>query len=88
MKKVIRFTADWCQPCKAYTPIWERVEAKRKDYIFEVVDVVKNPDIASNYEITGIPATIIENNGKVLSKTSGILNESQLNKKLDEFLAS
>jgi thioredoxin 1 len=86
--KAIRFTANWCGPCKAYAPIWNEVVQNRKDFEFEVVDIDENFDAASKYGIKSIPVTIIENNGEILTKYVGVLQKQDLNSKLDEWINS
>jgi thiol-disulfide isomerase/thioredoxin len=52
---IVRFTADWCQPCKAYRPIFDKV-AELLDADFFVVDIDKYPDIAREHNVMSIPA--------------------------------
>ena len=86
MKKAIRFTANWCQPCKNYEPHWKSVSESRDDWEFVVIDVDSDPDVASRYSIKNIPCTIFEDNNVVIFRQTGIINTSELNNKLDSFI--
>lgn len=85
MKKAIRFTASWCQPCKQYEKHWNTVSEKRQDWEFQVIDVDTDPGMSSHYGIRSIPTTIFENNGELLDRKTGVLMEADLNKTLDQF---
>jgi thioredoxin 1 len=86
MKKAIRFTAPWCQPCKSYTPIWDSISEERKDWVFETIDIDENHEIAAKYGIRSIPSTILESEeGNLLAKYTGVIQKTDLNSKLNEW---
>ena len=77
MKKIIKFYANWCAPCKAYTPIFESATSEYKDQI-EVVSVNVDTDtdgIASTYKIRSIPSTVLVREDGSFIKKDGILTE-------------
>ena len=55
MKKIIRFTASWCQPCKALASILEEINT---NIPIEVVDIDAQQDIAIEYGIRGVPTLV------------------------------
>jgi thioredoxin 1 len=70
MKKVIRFTASWCQPCKAMASILEEINT---NIPIEVVDIDAQQDVAIEYGIRGVPTLVkIDNNGNVAGKLVGV----------------
>jgi len=83
MKKAIRFTAKWCQPCKAYTPVWDDVKQEYTEWEWEVVDVTSDVDSTKKYNVTSIPATIIEVDGEVVDRKAGLLNKPDLRKLIE-----
>ena len=69
-KVLVDFWAEWCFPCKQLTPIYEETSNEIKDIKFTKLDVDKNPDIAQEYEIRGIPTLIFFDDGKEVKRTS------------------
>jgi len=84
-KKAIRFTATWCGPCKAYAPMYKQVSESRTDWEFETVDVDEDPERAKQYGVMSIPATVLEVDGKLLAKYTGVLQPTQLHERLNEW---
>ena len=80
MKKAIRFTAPWCNPCKAYAPIFDRVLKNENEWESIVIDIDKpeNVDMASKYGVRGIPMTVLEIEGEIVEKKMGLISEKEL----------
>lgn len=76
---LVDFKADWCGPCKMMTPILKEVKQQLKDSVSIVkIDVDKNPSIASQYQIRGVPTLMIFKDGKEVWKQSGVVQVNQL----------
>ena len=56
MKKVIRFTASWCGPCKMLEKTLTEIET---DVPIEVIDIDENPDVATEFGIRGVPTLVL-----------------------------
>lgn len=84
-RKAIRFTADWCGPCKAYAPTFNKVAEEKTDWQFESVNIDSNSELAEKYGIRSIPATVLEVDDKTVAKYVGVLSSSDLSSKLDEW---
>jgi thioredoxin 1 len=70
MNKVIRFTASWCQPCKALASIIEGIDTPVP---IEVIDIDDNEALAMKYGIRGVPTLVkLDENGQVLNKMVGV----------------
>ena len=82
MKDVIKFYADWCGPCKSYTPFFNEVKEELKEnYNFVEVDVDNDvTGIAANFKIMSIPATVVVNEEGAYNKKVGLMNPSELKK--------
>lgn len=78
MTKVIRFTAAWCGPCKAYKPIFESVASSTPGVVFETVDVDADPQTAQAYMVRSVPTTVVEEAGKTVAFRTGMINEAEL----------
>ena len=72
MIKVIRFTASWCGPCKMLAPIFGEVQNEVSDVMFETIDVDTNRDKATQYSVSSVPTVIIEKDGQIVNRFSGV----------------
>lgn len=80
MKKVIKFYADWCGPCRMYTPTFDKMSEKYSDQVeFINVNVDKDTDgLAAKYKVRSIPHTVLlKEDGTEIMK-NGLLSETQL----------
>ena len=79
-KQVIKFYADWCNPCKMYGPTFDRVKQDLQDIIeFTEINVEQDTDnLSGEYKVKGIPHTVLLENGKVKKSQSGRMGEEQL----------
>ena len=72
MIKIIRFTASWCGPCKMLSPIFGEVQNEVSDVMFETIDVDTNKDKATQYSVSSVPTVIIEKDGQIVNRFSGV----------------
>ena len=56
MKRIFRFTASWCQPCKALA---KNLEMANLDIPIEVIDIDVFDDVAIEYAIRSVPTLIL-----------------------------
>jgi len=81
---VLYFTAAWCGPCKMFKPVVEQVSAETGIGI-NYVDVDQQGALASQYGISSVPTIIVENNGSVVYRNSGVMSKPQLTQVLSQF---
>jgi len=80
MKKVIKFYATWCGPCKIYAKTWDKVTPEFEDQVeFVNIDIDKDTSgLAAKYKIKSVPTTVLlREDGTELSK-SGRLSADEL----------
>lgn len=84
---LVDFWAEWCGPCRMVSPILDEIGAEYGDKIEIVkVNVDNEPELASQYGITGIPALQVFQNGKVVKSMVGAKPKAILVSDLAEFL--
>ena len=73
------FSATWCPPCQAMTPIAERLAARfagRADVV--KVDVDRADELASAHGVRSIPTVLLFANGQVVERVVGVTSETAL----------
>ena len=84
---MVDFWATWCGPCKIVAPVVEELAQEYAGKVnFAKVNTDENPDIASRFNIRGIPTLIFFKDGKVLDQIVGAVPKAQLKSKIDSFL--
>jgi putative thioredoxin len=81
---VVDFWADWCGPCKVLGPALESAVAEREGRIELVkVDVDSNPELATRFDVRGIPNVKAFRNGRVVDEFVGAVPAQQVAAFLD-----
>lgn len=76
---LIDFFATWCGPCKMLAPVLKEVKDSLGERITILkVDVDKNQELSSKYQVRGVPTMILFQNGKQLWRQSGVLAKAEI----------
>ncbi len=86
---ILDFWAEWCGPCKALTPVLEKVAADYADkgVVLAKVNVDEEQFIASQFQVRSIPTVYAMFQGQPVADLTSARSESQLKQVLDQLLA-
>ena len=65
--------ADWCGPCKAFAPTFEKVAQEHPDATFAKLDTEANQQLSAALEIQAIPTLMAFRDGIMVFRQSGAL---------------
>ncbi|MFN6934381.1 MAG: tetratricopeptide repeat protein [Tsuneonella sp.] len=85
---VLDFWAEWCGPCKALTPVLEKVCAEYADkgVLLAKVNVDEDQFIAAQFQVRSIPTVYAMFQGQPVADLTNARTESQLKAMLDQLL--
>jgi putative thioredoxin len=86
---VLDFWAEWCGPCKALTPVLEKVcgEYADKGVVLAKINVDEEQFIAAQFQVRSIPTVYAMFQGQPVADLTNARTESQLRETLDQLLA-
>ena len=75
MKKILRFTASWCQPCKVLA---RNLESANSNVPIEVIDIDVHSDLAVEYGIRSVPTLVMKDENIEVKRFSGVRTTKEL----------
>ncbi len=80
---LVDFWAPWCGPCKMIAPVLKELAEDNGNRLKIVkVNVDENPDLASRFDVMGIPTMILFKDGQVVDSFSGAMSKQALSDKV------
>lgn len=75
MKRILRFTASWCGPCKSLA---QNLEIVNLNMPIEVIDIDVHPELAQEYGIRGVPTLVMLEENNEVKRVVGSKTVNQL----------
>jgi thioredoxin 1 len=84
---IVDFWAEWCGPCRMVSPILDEIASEYSEKLKVVkVNVDHHPQLAMDYQVTGIPLLGIFQGGKMVKQLVGARPKAAIVSELTEFL--
>ena len=85
MYKLLKFSANWCNPCKQMTKELHKTPLQGVDV--EEIDVEQSDDMIEIYNISNLPTLILKDeDGKVLWRHTGYMTIQQIQQSINQII--
>lgn len=86
---LVDFSAEWCGPCKMMPPILKDLKSMvGEGATILKMDIDKNPNVASAYQIQSVPTLILFQKGQIKWRKSGVTTAREIKSELDKVIQS
>ena len=75
---LLDFFAAWCGPCRMVGPIIDQIAEENEEILVGKIDVDKESELASRFQVYSIPTLVVMKDGKVLSQETGAKSKEQI----------
>ena len=75
---LIDFYANWCVPCRIFSPIVEEVAQENSNIKVVKVNVDESQEITTKYQVMSMPTLVVLENGTEVTRSIGIISKSEI----------
>ena len=75
---LIDFYANWCVPCRMFSPIVEEVAQENSNIKVVKVNVDESQEITTKYQVMSMPTLVVLENGTEVTRSIGIISKSEI----------
>lgn len=75
---VLDFYADWCGPCKMFSPVLHKLAQENPEVTFGKINVDEEPSLAQSFKIQSIPTVVIIKDGTIKEVLVGLRNKDEI----------
>jgi thioredoxin-like negative regulator of GroEL len=77
MKQLFIFSAnEWCSACQSFKPVIQQTNVPVDQ--LRCFDVDESPNLARDYNVRGVPTSILIVDGKEVNRKTGMMTSKQL----------
>ncbi len=84
---LVDFWAEWCAPCRAFGPVFEKAATDNPDMVFAKVDTEAQRELASYFNIRSIPTLMVFRDRVLLYSQPGALPAASLDQLIEQVRA-
>ena len=74
-KKILRFSAEWCQPCKMLARNLELAEIQLP---IEYINIDEQPERSIDFKIRSVPTLVLCEDGQEVKRLTGVKTPDEL----------
>lgn len=78
MKTLLKFSADWCVPCRQMSALLNTVDIEGINLV--EIDIDTDAETTAKYRVRGVPTLVLMEDGLELARTTGSKSKVELEK--------